>query len=290
MPLNRNFYSFAIFLSALYAVIALIEGIVYLLLGQQGYSLASFVYWYLFSHSVFLLGTAIFLRYFHLKKFYLAFWTISIVTIASLIQFSIGFGAFMGMRELINYYMSAHSIVVGASIVFGLALIFSDAGKRYWLKLMGIYSFLVGIVLMAAAVWYFNSTDNGKLLTLEQVYKWASLVSWIGPGLFMMNFLSEQKQLRPEREDSVLSQKWEGVMAITRAVVLFATLFFALKLAGETVSRLSWERDLARKEKDDPKNDRLMLNEKRINNIADSIRQVSKLPNPAGKIIEKKTF
>ena len=50
------------------------------------------------------------------------------------------------------------------------------------------------------------------------------------------------------------------------------------------------KKDLARKEKDDPKNDRLMLNEKRINNIADSIRQVSKLPNPARKIIEKKTL
>ena len=248
MPLNRNFYSFAIFLSALYAVITLIEGIVYFLLGQQGYSLASFVYWYLFSHGVFLLGTAIFLRYFHLKKFSLAFWTILIVTIASLIQFSIGFSAFMGMRELTSYYMSAHRIVVGANIVFGLALIFSDAGKRYWLKLMGIYSFLVGTVLMAAAVWYINSTENQKLLTLEQVYQWASLVSWIGPVLLMMNFLSEQKQLGPEREDSVPSQKWDVVMAITRAIVLFATLFFALKLTGETVSRLSWERDLARKE------------------------------------------
>ena len=59
MPLNRNFYSFAIFLSALYAVITLIEGIVYFLLGQQGYSLASVVYWYLFSHGVFLLGTRV---------------------------------------------------------------------------------------------------------------------------------------------------------------------------------------------------------------------------------------
>src|SRR5687768_370394 len=144
MPLNRNFYSLAIFLSALLAVITLIEGIVYFLLGQQGYSLASFVYWYLFSHGVFLLGSAIFLRYFHLKKFYLAFWTIFIVTIASLVQFSIGFSALMGMRELINYYMSAHRIVLGANIVLGLALIFSDSGKRYWLKLMGIYSFLVG--------------------------------------------------------------------------------------------------------------------------------------------------
>ena len=42
MPLNRNFYSFAIFVSALYAVITLIQGIVYFLLGQQAYSLAIF--------------------------------------------------------------------------------------------------------------------------------------------------------------------------------------------------------------------------------------------------------
>jgi predicted peptidase len=65
-----------------------------------------------------------------------------------------------------------------------------------------------------------------------------------------MNYLSEQKHLQPEREDFVPSQKWEGVMTITRAIVLFATLFFALKLTGETVGRLSWEGDLARKEKE----------------------------------------
>ena len=249
MPLNRSFYSFAIFLSALYAVTTSVEGIVYFVLGQQAYSLASFVYWYLFSHGVFLLATAIFLRYFHLKKFHLAFWTILIVTIASLMQFSIGFSAFMGMRELMSYYMSAHRLVLGANIVFGLALIFSDAGKRYWLKLMGIYSFLFCMGLMAAAVWYIVSTEDQKLLTLEQVYQWASLVSWIGPVLLMMNFLSEQKQLPPEVENSGPPQKWEGAMTITCAIVLFATLFFALKLTGETVGRLSSERDLARKER-----------------------------------------
>lgn len=50
------------------------------------------------------------------------------------------------------------------------------------------------------------------------------------------------------------------------------------------------KKDLARQDKNNPKNDRLMLNEKRIKDIADSIRQVSKLPNPSGKIIEKKTL
>ncbi|MES1214468.1 MAG: glutamate-5-semialdehyde dehydrogenase [Bacteroidota bacterium] len=50
------------------------------------------------------------------------------------------------------------------------------------------------------------------------------------------------------------------------------------------------KKDLARQDKDNPKNDRLMLNEARIKNIADSIIQVSKLPNPSGKIIEKRTL
>jgi hypothetical protein len=51
----------------------------------------------------------------------------------------------------------------------------------------------------------------------------------------------------------------------------------------------SESKGFSKQDKDNPKNDRLMLNEQRIKNIADSIRQVSKLPNPSGKILEKKT-
>jgi hypothetical protein len=199
MPLNQNFYSFAIFISALNAVIISIQGVVYFLLGQQAYSLSVFIYWYAFSHTVFLLASAIFLRYFFFKTFYLAFWTILIVTIASLIQFSVGFGAFMGMRGVISYYMSAHIIVLAANMLFGLALIFSDVEKRYWLKLTGIYSLFISIVLLVAAVWYINSTEVQKLLTLEQIYKWASLVSWIGPVLLMMKFF--------KRAEAIVSEK-----------------------------------------------------------------------------------
>ncbi len=42
-------------------------------------------------------------------------------------------------------------------------------------------------------------------------------------------------------------------------------------------------KDLAKQDSDNPRNDRLMLNEQRIQNIAKSIRNISKLPNPAGK-------
>jgi glutamate-5-semialdehyde dehydrogenase len=48
------------------------------------------------------------------------------------------------------------------------------------------------------------------------------------------------------------------------------------------------QKDLARQAPDNPRNDRLMLNEQRIRSIAASINKVSRLPDPSGRIIEKR--
>ena len=49
-------------------------------------------------------------------------------------------------------------------------------------------------------------------------------------------------------------------------------------------------KDLAKQSPDNPRNDRLLLNEQRIKNIAESIRKVASLPDPTGKIIEKRAL
>lgn len=48
--------------------------------------------------------------------------------------------------------------------------------------------------------------------------------------------------------------------------------------------------DLARQEPDNPRNDRLMLNAQRIKAIAGSIRKVSRLPDPSGRLLEQRTL
>jgi glutamate-5-semialdehyde dehydrogenase len=48
------------------------------------------------------------------------------------------------------------------------------------------------------------------------------------------------------------------------------------------------KKDLIKMDPADPRTDRLLLDEKRIKSIAASIRQISKLPNPSGKTLEKK--
>lgn len=47
-------------------------------------------------------------------------------------------------------------------------------------------------------------------------------------------------------------------------------------------------KDLAKQDPDDPKNDRLLLNEQRIKSIAKAIRAIANLPCPAGKTIDEK--
>jgi glutamate-5-semialdehyde dehydrogenase len=50
------------------------------------------------------------------------------------------------------------------------------------------------------------------------------------------------------------------------------------------------KKDLDKQEADNPRNDRLLLNEQRIRGIAQSIRKISRLPDPAGKVLEKRTL
>ena len=49
-------------------------------------------------------------------------------------------------------------------------------------------------------------------------------------------------------------------------------------------------RDLERQDPGNPRNDRLLLDEQRIRAIAKSIRKVSRLPDPSGKLLDKRTL
>lgn len=49
-------------------------------------------------------------------------------------------------------------------------------------------------------------------------------------------------------------------------------------------------RDIARQAPDNPRNDRLLLNEQRIHSIAQSVRKIASLPDPSGKLLAKRVL
>jgi glutamate-5-semialdehyde dehydrogenase len=92
--------------------------------------------------------------------------------------------------------------------------------------------------------------------------------------------------------------------------VLIKTAKAAIQLRGTADKKIRWvllkladalednmdlvlkanKKDLAAQDPDNPRIDRLMLNEQRIKNIAASIRKISRLPNPSGKVLDKHTL
>ena len=79
------------------------------------------------------------------------------------------------------------------------------------------------------------------------------------------------------------------LQAATDAQVKKALLHLSRRLV-EGAPRLirANEKDLARQSPDDPKRDRLLLNEERIRAIARAIKNIASLSNPAGKLLEEK--
>src|SRR5438876_8204853 len=59
-------------------------------------------------------------------------------------------------------------------------------------------------------------------------------------------------------------------------------------LQNKTALLKANQKDLEKQDAGNPRTDRLLLNEQRINSIANSIRSISKLPNPVGKTMEKR--
>ena len=100
--------------------------------------------------------------------------------------------------------------------------------------------------------------------------------------------MSEQKiqglLRKTHRAAAELRSAGEG--QVKQALLLLAA---ALETESGALLRAN-ARDMARQDPDNPRNDRLMLNEQRVKAIAKSIRKISRLPDPAGKLLERKTL
>lgn len=249
--MNRSFYSFAIFFTVLYIIVAFLQSIFYFQLGRQIYWLESFPAWYLFVNILSLAGSLIFLKYFHNKKYALAFWATIISGVAAIFQFIIVYSSLMRAGQMLNYYIPAHLGVVGTGIFYGVSLIFSDTGKRPWLKATGVFTLIIGLVLVAAVVWYVNPQDPQKIETFEKIHQWVSLVGSVVPVLLIMNFSIELKELKKENVDSppLPAKSLDNAMAIVGSIAGVATLILGSVLAGESISKLSWEKTLSVKAK-----------------------------------------
>ena len=144
--MNRSHYTFAIIFLVLGIASSLFQSHLYFRLDNQLFIQKSFINWFLVTNIVGLAGSLFLLKYFHFKKYDFTFKTATVVTFAIVCQ-SIVLYTILAAGKLQAFYLPIAFLIIIAAIVLLESLIFSEAGKRPWLKTGGIFILIVGLVL-----------------------------------------------------------------------------------------------------------------------------------------------
>ena len=95
-----------------------------------------------------------------------------------------------------------------------------------------------------------------------------------------------------KRIESLIIKTYKGAAALRNTPD--AQIKKALKMLADAVETnmavilKANSKDVEKQDPNDPRTDRLLLNKQRITNIAGSIRKISRLPNPSGKLLQKR--
>jgi pimeloyl-ACP methyl ester carboxylesterase len=215
--MNRSFYSYAIVFFALYVIVSFFQSIIFFQLGVRVYELPSVKTWSVF---IFLLGlgcSLIMMKYYRYRQFQFAYWTLIISVAASCFHF-ISFFRILQTREIAVYFILAVVALLVTGMLHSVSLIFSEAGKKHWLRAIGVYSLALELVALSSTLWALTSIAVRLNGTIESIEQWTALAGSFGPVFLIMNCLRER----------TVAEK----MTSSRNTTLKDMMGFALLVAG----------------------------------------------------------
>jgi len=183
------------------------------------------------------------LKYLHHKQYLFAFRAGILATLLVFFQSILAYIILIFVaRELQVYSMIIVVVFLITAIVFALALIFSGAGEKPWLKTAGIFMLILYVVFGVALAW--GTIPPGFLTagTLQKIEQWVSLAGSIIPLFFIMDFVSELKFPSVTAEEphrhGLKEQVSIGALIITVVVVI--TL--GVKITRDSYWALDWNK------------------------------------------------
>lgn len=195
--MNRTLYKIASIGLGIEFILLLGKCIIYLQMGDQ-WQPPFFLSFLVSLCAIVFFNNIIILKYFHHKNYR----TVLILGIGAvlLLCFLIVQSNIMAFgNRLENLYFNTLISMV-FYIPWSLGLIFSKAGERLWLKRIGVLSIIILLISIPTLVWAYSALE---WKTISQIHLWTGF-SWILITIFwIMNFLSELKELKALKEDTI---------------------------------------------------------------------------------------
>ena len=211
------------------SILWLIATIIFFFLGNDWAFIARYfrcgIWWYPRQWVV-----CVLLKYFLYKRYLAAFVAGILVAISMILQTLVVFS----INLLMDYYLPAAYLLVGASLIYCFTIMFSRAREKVWLKWAG------GILLAACMLYVVifiligsspQMLANGIVLTLSQ---WASLFGSLGPFAYIMNFLEEEKLLKQDQVEVSNSKLADSFRVIALVGAFIASTVFGFRLVAQS--------------------------------------------------------
>jgi predicted esterase len=230
--MSRTFYSYAIFFTALSGILIFTQSIIYFLIGGQIAELASTRLWILLSLVVNITSWLIMMAYLRYRNYQFSLWAVVAMIATSSLQ---AFALFTTLqtREITPVFALTTVLTISAGIVYGISLVFSRANERYWLRIAGIVSFLVGTIGLSTIIWGLTSVDARVDGTIEKLDQWLTMAASMIPFFFILNFISERSTTKSFVRDGGL----ETVMRLAALVLIIAVPFIGIRFVNEALWR-----------------------------------------------------
>jgi hypothetical protein len=240
--MNKNFYFFAIFFAILTVICGVIQSVVVLVIGNA-YGLESFVGWFLATNFVSLIGIVFVLRYYQFKKFRFTFISAIVTTVASL-GLSAVFFAILTTQTLQTVYPIVLATLLISSVIYGISLIISPAGKYYWLKISGAAMVILSTVWIATLIWTIIHPEAQRSSSIEQLNQWTSFVTSLLPLLFVKHFSIELRALR-QADIIPMNRGTENAIWFIAMVGVLLMLSFGIMMTDAATGTYRWQKSLS---------------------------------------------
>jgi hypothetical protein len=236
--MNKPLYTSLIFFLALSAASGLLLSIIRFLIGPQTFMLESFASWFLVTNIVSLVGAGLILKYYHYRQYRFAYYAGTFAVLAN-VCYAIVFYGVMLSRNNIVYYIPVFLAVLFTGIVYGISLIFSEAGEKYWLKAAGYLTLTVGLVGLITAIWASPPNTFLNAGMVEKLSQWTSLAASLIPIAFILHFSAERRALHAE-DGSTAPQPLEKTLTWTKIPAFVFTLAFGVLISYQCFSSMYW--------------------------------------------------
>ena len=238
--MNRSHYIFAILFLGLGLVGSLFQSWLYWQLDSQLLTRESFSNWFLLTSIIGLIGSLFLLKYYRFKKYGFTFKAAAVVTVTTVCQFIVLYSILVA-RKLQAFYLPVAYLVIISAMVYGVSLIFSEAGKRPWQKIAGIFILILGAVLVSAGTADLLIEDVSTKIILQKILKWASIGYPLISIFFIGNFFDEMNSRKPVTNAEKMHEILQSALSLGSFAPAVFMFFLGEKLWTETISFLSWQ-------------------------------------------------